>query len=103
MKTTKELNMKQMTAKFRGRCTICSEPINPGDTINYHGRGHVDHAECDVETTEDQAAGFEPGTLANDRWMARRGVSVTRFAGGATMTRNSAGRCIDAPCCGCCD
>lgn len=27
---------------------------------------------------------------------------VTRFSSGATVTRNARGRCIDAPCCGCC-
>jgi hypothetical protein len=54
------------------------------------------------EYHEDAAAGLEPGTLANDRRMARRGLSVTRFSSGETMTQNSRGRCEDAPCCGCC-
>jgi hypothetical protein len=30
-------------------------------------------------------------------------VTVTRFASGATVKQNKRGRCIDAPCCGCCD
>lgn len=51
---------------------------------------------------EDEAAGLEPGTLANDRRLARRGLSVTRFSFGAVHTQNSRGRCEDAPCCGCC-
>jgi hypothetical protein len=29
-------------------------------------------------------------------------VSVIRFSSGAVFTRNKAGRCEDAPCCGCC-
>ena len=59
--------------------------------------------ECaDTLSDEDSAAGLEPGTLANDRRLARQGLSVTRFSNGETMTRNSRGRCEDAPCCGCC-
>lgn len=30
------------------------------------------------------------------------GVDVFRFSSGHTAIRNKAGRCIDAPCCGCC-
>lgn len=51
---------------------------------------------------EDQAAGFEPGTLANDRRMARNGITVIRTSSGHVSTQNSRGRCEDAPCCGCC-
>lgn len=51
---------------------------------------------------EDQRFGLEPGTLASDRRLARRGLTVVRFAGGGSMTQNSRGRCEDAPCCGCC-
>jgi hypothetical protein len=31
-----------------------------------------------------------------------RSRGVTRFAGGAEVYRNPQGRCVDAPCCGCC-
>ena len=30
------------------------------------------------------------------------GSSYTRFAGGGDVFTNRSGRCIDAPCCGCC-
>ena len=36
---------------------------------------------------------------AQDR---ERGSSYTRFSSGAEVFTNRAGRCIDAPCCGCC-
>lgn len=32
----------------------------------------------------------------------RYGSSYTRFSGGGEMYQNRGGRCIDAPCCGCC-
>ena len=97
--------MKTMTAKYPGKCAACGGAIERGETINFYGRGHAEHAECGAERgehDEDAAAGFEPGTLANDRRSARNGISVTRFAGGGVSYRNSRGRCEDAPCCGCC-
>lgn len=101
---------KQMLSKFPGRCRDCGNRVERGDAITYHGRGlGVSCAKCsgmtedDEPAHEDDAAGFERGTLASDRRIARQGLTVTRFAGGGTMTRNSRGRCEDAPCCGCCD
>ena len=32
-----------------------------------------------------------------------RRSGYTRFSGGGSTYRNPRGRCIDAPCCGCCD
>jgi hypothetical protein len=96
--------MKTMTAKFRGTCAACSGPIVAGTQINFYGRGRAEHVGCEEPTgaDEDDRAGFEPGTLATDRALARRGVTVVRFSSGASMTQNSRGRCEDAPCCGCC-
>lgn len=97
--------MKTMVAKYPGQCRACGEAIKRGDTINFFGRGTAEHANCDepaARLDEDEAAGFEPGTLANDRRMAKRGLSITRFSSGAVVTQNSRGRCEDAPCCGCC-
>lgn len=96
--------MKTMTAKYPGQCSACGEPIHRGDTINFFGKGRVEHAEhrFDGAESEDVVAGLEPGTLANDRRMAKRGLSVIRFSSGEVMTQNSRGRCEDAPCCGCC-
>lgn len=63
----------------------------------------MDNEEQDIEEhCEDEAAGLEPGTLASDRRLAREGISVTRFASGEVVTQRTGGRCIDAPCCGCC-
>jgi hypothetical protein len=98
--------MKTMTAKYPGTCKRTGQPIRVGDTINYYGRGHVELANDshDPDVDEYREGGFPPSqaTLANDRRLARRGLSVTRFSSGAVVTQNSRGRCEDAPCCGCC-
>lgn len=101
--------MKTMNAKYPGTCSSCGEPIKRGDVIGFFGRGdarHINcvHAELDDEQKygEDEQAGLEPGTLANDRRLSRRGLNVARFSSGAVMTQNAKGRCEDAPCCGCC-
>jgi len=95
-----------MTSKYPGTCRLCGEAIKPGDQINWHGRGNAEHVECceagPDDVGEDAEAGLEPGTLANDRRLARSGLSVMRLASGASFTQNSRGRCEDAPCCGCC-
>lgn len=105
--------MKTITAKYPGTCTECHKPITRGQQIDWFGRGQAAHTACrpgyaagdehEDTTDEDQAANLEPGTLANDRRLAKRGLSVIRFSSGAVVTQNSKGRCIDAPCCGCCD
>ena len=105
--------MKTMTAKYSGVCCTCGKAIQRGTQIDFFGRGRSAHTACrpgyaggdefeEDEHDEDEAAGFEPGTLANDRRMARQGLSVTRFSNGDVHTQNSRGRCEDAPCCGCC-
>ena len=104
--------MKTMTAKYAGTCAACGEPIQRGQQINFFGRGTAEHTACragfaggdefEDDNTEYDQAGLEPGTLASDRRLAKRGLSVIRFSSGAVMTQNSRGRCEDAPCCGCC-
>lgn len=100
--------MKLMTSKFPGKCRDCGESIQRGQSIAYHGRGLgvscADCAEIDPEDIpqEDDSAGLERGTLANDRRMARNGLTVVRTSSGWSGSRNSRGRCEDAPCCGCC-
>lgn len=102
-----------MTARFPGKCKACGEKINRGDSINFFGRGHVEHADCAEEESDtrtwvegDEHEGdesFPPSRaeLASDRRLARQGLTVIRTSGG-TFTQNSKGRCEDAPCCGCC-
>jgi hypothetical protein len=89
-----------MIARFAGECLACGEDICPGDSIRKTAGGYR-HADCGSVMDEDEAAGFAPGTLANDRRLARQGLTVIRM-GSRVETRNRRGRCEDAPCCGCC-
>lgn len=100
----------EITARYPGVCCACGEKTKRGERVFFHGHGRIECLVCHEETLkagqnggdEDESAGFEPGTLSNDRRLSRQGLSVTRFAGGGVVTRNSRGRCEDAPCCGCC-
>lgn len=96
-----------MLSKFPGQCRECGAAVKRGETIVYHGKGMgISCARCadvePIERNEDEAAGLEAGTLANDRRLAKQGLSVVRTSSGWTGTRNNRGRCEDAPCCGCC-
>ncbi len=108
--------MKTITAKYPGRCIKTGAVIRPGDTILWHGKGRAELAGADtVDPTLAAVADLDPELAASDpdaavaagQYMARsmrRGVSdVWRTAGGREYYRNKAGRCIDAPCCGCCN
>ena len=97
----------QITARYPGTCCACGLKVHRGDRVEFLERGRIACIPCHEETLEhggdeDEAAGFEAGTLASDRRLSRHGLSVTRFAGGGVATRNSRGRCEDAPACGCC-
>jgi hypothetical protein len=73
--------IKKIMAKHASVCAATGERIAAGDIINY-----------DFETRK--------ATLLE----RRAGTAVTFFNKGkaSTFYRNSNGRCIDAPCCGCC-
>lgn len=98
--------MKTLIVRFPGKCKKCGGDIRPGDLINFHGKGNTEHDQCEDDDGErmgeDEAAGLEPGTLANDRRLAEQGLSVIQLSSGAVVTQNRKGRCEDAPCCGCC-
>ena len=75
------MSVRTLTARYSGACRGCVEPIAPGQTIISAGRGVTFHQSC-------ATAGAE--------------VVTYRTSSGWTGTRNVRGRCIDAPCCGCC-
>ena len=80
--------IKTMQARYPGRDAITGARINPGDEIKY-------------DTITRKAWIAEPGDMA--RPFASSGA-VTFYGenGPNTFYRNPRGRCIDAPCCGCC-
>jgi len=89
--------IKTMNARYAGRDAITGASIRPGDQIQY-------------DTATKRAWLAEPGDLSdlgdeqqaasryNPTWVSH----VWTSASGREYYRNKAGRCEDAPCCGCC-
>ena len=89
--------IKTMTARYAGFDARTGASIRPGDQIQY-------------DTNTRRAWLSEPGDLGdlddgqqdvsryNPAW-----VSHVWTSGGREYYRNKAGRCEDAPCCGCCN
>lgn len=71
--------LKKMAAKFPGKCARTGARINPGDTIIYDTATRRAELQPDADT-----------------------ITFYGEHGPQHFTRNRAGRCIDAPCCGCC-
>jgi hypothetical protein len=67
-----------MNAKYAGICSATGRPFNAGDLIDYNKA-----KKRAVLVAENKA------------------IEI-RVASGDTFYRNARGRCIDAPCCGCC-
>ena len=65
----------KMIAKYHGKCARTGAAIRPGDSITF--------------------------TPARKPVLVQRVSDVITF-GDNTFYRNKAGRCEDAPCCGCC-
>jgi len=68
----------RMNAKYAGHCALTGKPFNAGDLIDYNKAKKRAVLVAENKSTE------------------------IRFASAATFYRNARGRCIDAPCCGCC-
>lgn len=75
------MTVRVITARYLGKCGECGAEIKIGQRINYGGRGAVS---CE---------GCRPLARVKTRY-------GSRVYGGQSAT---GARCIDAPCCGCCD
>lgn len=107
--------MKTIIAKYPGRCIRTGASIRPGDMIIWHGSGRAELAGADTipaelaaaaELDSELAASDPDAAAAAGRYLAQsmaRGVSDIWRSGGREYYRNRAGRCEDAPCCGCCN
>lgn len=90
---------KRMIAKYSGKCSHSGAPIYPGDEIIY-------------DTVTRKAFFTEPGDCrvmdSGSSYLATRTktkkiyISDVFNVNGREFYRNKQGRCIDAPCCGCC-
>lgn len=104
---------RSMTARYPGHCASTGRPIAPGDRILYDTktrRAYLDEPEeltpgaalaLDIDPTLDPEEAAAVGLYMTQA--ARRYQSHTWRAGGREYYRNKAGRCEDAPCCGCCN
>ena len=88
--------VKTMNARYAGFDSRTGASIRPGDQIQY-------------DTATKRAWLAEPGDMADlgdEQQAASRynptWVSHVWTSGGREYYRNKAGRCEDAPCCGCC-
>lgn len=71
--------IKKMIARYKGRDARTGAPIRVGDEILFD-------------------------TATRRAWITDEPDTITLYGehGPVHLTRNKAGRCIDAPCCGCC-
>ena len=90
--------IKTMSARYAGRDAITGRRFNAGDEIRY-------------DTATRKAWVHEPGDMdapisADKRRQPPISADyvshVIDFGSGRQYYRNKAGRCEDAPCCGCC-
>ena len=108
--------MKTMTARYPGKCARTGAPIRPGDLIVFLGKGRaylsdlipaVDPDLSLARSIDPELAESDPDAAAHAgrylRQSLERGVSHLWTSGGREYYRNRAGRCEDAPCCGCCN
>ena len=84
---------KLLIANYPGRCALTGLPIKPGDLIVHDQKTRRTILREHMPRDEDGFYVFPKTGQSN----------YTRTSTGAELYRNKAGRCIDAPCCGCCN
>jgi len=105
--------MRQITARYSGKCAATGRNIRPGDPILFDPRTRRTYLQ-DIDALEPAAAmvmDMDPDldretAEAVGRYMAasaRKYQSDIYRTAGREYFRNKAGRCEDAPCCGCCN
>lgn len=111
-----------MHLHYAGVCKVCGQPLDKG-AFAYWDAGartltceRIECARADglTETMRHGFDGMVEVIRESSNRIGRVGAPApvhpnavrtvtTRFNSGQSYTRNARGRCIDAPCCGCCD
>lgn len=96
--------MTQMTARYPGTCAATGAKFRAGDLIDYD---RATKKATLVKAADPVLRGKrkrDMTDIAISRQSATQGryVSDVFRTSGGTFFRNKAGRCEDAPCCGCC-
>jgi len=86
--------IKTMTARYAGFDSRTGASIRPGDQIQYDT---ATRRAWLAEPGDEQQDVIDHPSRYNPSW-----VSHVWTSGGREYYRNKAGRCEDAPCCGCC-
>ncbi len=88
-----------ITARFPSTCSDCKKRIHTGDSIQWtRGVKTVQHTDCNAAPS----ASVPPAERRRRTRFDNYGSNFARFSSGAEIYTNKAGRCEDAPCCGCC-
>jgi hypothetical protein len=79
--------MKVINTKYATKCADvkCGAEIAVGQKVKWYGRGKVYGFDC-----------HDKSNRLSTSWVATTST-------GAEIYQNRLGRCIDAPCCGCCN
>ena len=99
----------KLTAKFPGTCASTGRKIMPGDLITYDTRTRRAYLDADPAATlaklhaPDMTARQAHEAGQHLKAAAARWVSDYWKTGSREFYRNKAGRCEDAPACGCCN
>jgi hypothetical protein len=92
--------IKTMQARYAGRDAITGREIRPGDQIQYDTstrRAWLAEPGDMADLDDEQRDVIDHPSRYNPAW-----ISHVWTSGGREYYRNKAGRCEDAPCCGCC-
>ena len=109
---------RTITLKYDGECRDCGATLLAGARARYYGRGRVYGTECHEQKPQRQTAEQRSRAELHSSTLSWQGhgnqhaaaqymsaLDPTGFynaAGECIGRTNPAGRCEDAPCCGCC-
>jgi hypothetical protein len=85
---------KQITLKYSAECRECGSYLPAGSRANYYNKNHIYGLSCHSGELKEKDGNLVD-SKGNIGW-------VITTASGAEVFQNYKGRCIDAPCCGCC-
>ena len=92
--------MVEMNSRYAGRCCTCGARFPEGTRIEYSRNAPRGCKARHVDCASPSARHVEPARRLNER--PRQRSTYTRMSSGVELYTNANGRCIDAPCCGCC-
>ena len=94
------MTARTMTARYAGTCVECGQRFPAGAEIAWAGRQQAYHSGCFDGATEQ--TDYERGKQVERRDTDGTPLARTRY-GWRRGYEHTGHRCIDAPCCGCCD